>query len=1303
MNNLYIKFSFLVLILFSLTGPLVAQTTSETLTNPKCPSCKDGRIDVEWTFSHPRVTDLRVRLYDSSGRLVHTENYAPYNFTKLAVGTYTISYEYKSGNWRDYTTKDVSLSSAAVTGPFEQRTSQNSVDKKIYNIKGDFTMIGNTNLTLENYSENGNNSGNMVYVDVDSDPSTLNSSSATLAFSTENEAKPQCSNVIYAGLYWTGRSSTTRNSFTISEMGTVLQVVDEDFTVENDDDLPSSDFSMSVSHGNYYYSYPDWDHCVVYNFESSDGTDIRFLFFDNNKVLYRIGSGDYTKVTGNVNTVSGIMTASFAPITIYSETGGITLTVDELKRGSATNQYSSYYEGNSEASGNVSGIVTVETGMLTKTYNKREIFIKHAGESTYQKITARADDIHYPTNTHSAIFAAYAEVTDYVQKNGIGEYFVADMALREGDDDGGTGYSGGWGLVVVYENSKMNWRDVTLFDGYAYVKKEGNGVTSYDLPISGFNAVQSGDVNIKLGLMASEGDVDIPGDFIKIQNAAQNNWISLSHEDNATNNFFNSSISTGDDTRNPNLKNNTGVDISMFDVPNTGNSNIENGQTSTKFRYGTSQDTYAIFALAMAVDAYVPEAVATNIITNIEGFTGDIVDGTPVSPGGTISYRMDIRNRGTEAITDAQLVLPVPYTTTCTSWNVDVGSVDYDHAVGATGSIVWNIGTLPVPDEGPDQILGTLTYTLKVTEDCSILGNVHCSPSVAVGGGGGSTGTGATSHESITGFSIITGYELEGECAGEPITTPVNIVIDTEDFVLKNCKPTEIETEQEYFYCNLGSSAVIGIGDVNDYFPPGCRFYNSNPNDEDTIEDIIEYTDGFPASIGTETYYAVPPGYTSCFYKFKITVKNITSEPKVTNVRCCEGDTDVVLQVNPSVDGYELFYFTDETGGISHSTLDPSTDVPTTTTYWVSEGESASCLSPNRVPLEVTVNPLPTVPIGTASRSFCGSATIADLVASSGSDVVDWYSVSIGGAVLNSTDALSSGTYYAEARNETTDCVSSSRLPVSVSVNPSVSVDAGSNKRICQGDPVVLSPTVSPASGTFSYEWRIQGETDILASTKDYTFDAVGDPNLNSTVKYEVTAMDDLTGCSSTDVVSVTTLSSPSTTTVTSLNPSCPNLDSGSITFSFPDHPNRTNIQFSVNDSSGSYENSADNAGSYTFSGLVSGDYNLWVRWGNKDCPLDLGVLTLVLDNIPDVSFTYAQSVYCTNDENPTPNITTSGGSFTSTTGISIDSTTGVIDLSASIGGAYVVTYTIEGDCGGSSSQEVTINTSPKPIGIFFD
>ena len=52
------------------------------------------------------------------------------------------------------------------------------------------------------------------------------------------------------------------------------------------------------------------------------------------------------------------------------------------------------------------------------------------------------------------------------------------------------------------------------------------------------------------------------------------------------------------------------------------------------------------------------------------------------------------------------------------------------------------------------------------------------------------------------------------------------------------------------------------------------------------------------------------------------------------------------------------------------------------------------------------------------------------------------------------------------------------------------------------------------------------------------------------------------------------------------------------------------------------------------------------------------------------------------------------GGMFSSTTGLIIDSSTGLIDLDASSAGTYTISYTTTGVCSATSTQDVTI-TAP--------
>ncbi len=90
---------------------------------------------------------------------------------------------------------------------------------------------------------------------------------------------------------------------------------------------------------------------------------------------------------------------------------------------------------------------------------------------------------------------------------------------------------------------------------------------------------------------------------------------------------------------------------------------------------------------------------------------------------------------------------------------------------------------------------------------------------------------------------------------------------------------------------------------------------------------------------------------------------------------------------------------------------------------------------------------------------------------------------------------------------------------------------------------------------------------------------------------------------------------------------------------------------------------------------------------------------TITITNAPDASFSYANSAYCINGTNPTPIITGSAGSFTSTpSGLSIASGTGVINLGASTPGNYTVTNTIaaSGACPqATATATVTVNALP--------
>jgi gliding motility-associated-like protein len=671
---------------------------------------------------------------------------------------------------------------AQVRQPFTQRTSQDSPNRKIYNIKGDFTMIGNTNMTLWDYSTERMNSNNyMTVVDKDTNSSTSNSSSANLTFSTENGASPECSNILFAGLYWTGRTD------------------------------------QNVS----------------------------------------------------------------------------------------TNQ-------------------------------KRQVKFKGPG-SSYTNIQASS----YNIPGDNSMYAAYAEVTDIVKAGGTGEYWVADMALSEGNG-GSTGYYGGWGLIVIYENQQMNLRDVTIFDGYAYV--EGNATRQFEIPVSGFNTAQAGDINLKLGMMAGEGDRGISGDYFSIKKRNGNSWQPLSHSLNSTDNFFNSSIKTAG-SRNPNPINNTGLDISMFEIDNNNNQVIGNNQTSTTFRYGSTQDTYIIINMAMSVDAYTPDFEAVTSIGQ-----------TTAEPGEEVTYNIDLYNKGSEEIDNAKITIPVPFNleyigneTEFSGATPTPNNVTFDPALGINGSIVWDIGTLPLPADRSN-ILGSLNLTFKVTEDCNILKNSTCGHQFQIPFTGTLSGKGAITGATFTDKGLIQGYQEQGQCETQPITSPLTIEVDATNFLQNNCQATPSELS----FSTCDSQNGFSVSDLQSYFPAGTKFYNSYP----VTSNSTQITGSFPTTAGTSSYYGVLKGSNSCYIPFEIIIDEITSVPVAENISYCIDDEAAALTATPSKSNYSLFYYTSEDGEPLNS-ITPSTAEVGETTYYVAEGESLNCISPNKTEITVSITGKP--------------------------------------------------------------------------------------------------------------------------------------------------------------------------------------------------------------------------------------------------------------------------------------------------------------------------------------------------------
>lgn len=139
---------------------------------------------------------------------------------------------------------------------------------------------------------------------------------------------------------------------------------------------------------------------------------------------------------------------------------------------------------------------------------------------------------------------------------------------------------------------------------------------------------------------------------------------------------------------------------------------------------------------------------------------------------------------------------------------------------------------------------------------------------------------------------------------------------------------------------------------------------------------------------------------------------------------------------------------------------------------------------------------------------------------------------------------------------------------------------------------------------------------------------------------------------------------------------------------------NFTLVPGSISPASATAVNSTtSNGGNIILGNLSTGAYSFNVEDANG-CPVTIsGTYT----GAQTATLSYLDDLYCLNDANPTAQVSgTLGGTFTSGPGLTLNSTTGAIDLISSTPGVYTVTYATPGPlCPGSDSYTITIEDYP--------
>ena len=316
------------------------------------------------------------------------------------------------------------------------------------------------------------------------------------------------------------------------------------------------------------------------------------------------------------------------------------------------------------------------------------------------------------------------------------------------------------------------------------------------------------------------------------------------------------------------------------------------------------------------------------------------------------------------------------------------------------------------------------------------------------------------------------------------------------------------------------------------------------------------------------------------------------------------------------------------------------TDIVGITSVSITYSSSAFCSDAN--------DPTPTISNNAGAGTFSSTAGLVFISTTTGE--VDISGSTAGSYVITYTDT--------DAATATFD--------LSINTIPTVTVSASAGI-ICDGESTILT-----ASGANSYTWSNGGTgASITVSPSTTTlFTATGT---------------DSNGCTSSGGTTITVNAQDSAAFSYAASAYCANGTDPSPTITGTAGGAFTSTAgLVINSGTGEIDLDASTVGTYSITYTTTGV-----------CPANQST-NITINAADNAAFAYSASSYEPTDADPTPTITgLTGGTFSGTTGLVINSSTGEIDLSASTVASHTITYDTT-----SSGSSVCPNTSTQTVDI---
>mgnify|MGYP000394657623 CR=1 FL=1 len=339
-------------------------------------------------------------------------------------------------------------------------------------------------------------------------------------------------------------------------------------------------------------------------------------------------------------------------------------------------------------------------------------------------------------------------------------------------------------------------------------------------------------------------------------------------------------------------------------------------------------------------------------------------------------------------------------------------------------------------------------------------------------------------------------------------------------------------------------------------------------------------------AIGSVTYYAQSEDTTTSCGSSTRTAVTLTIQPAPAaptsggdQIECEQDPIQTLTATATAPSGATVVWYDAATGG--NIVASPTLNTVGTISYYAQSSDNGTgCPSNSRTEVSLTIQPAPTAPISGGDQTECEQNPIQTLTATAtapATATVVWYDAATGGntvanPILNTVGTI---TYYAESENNTTNCPSTSRTPVTLTIEaiPAAPISGGDQTE-CEANPTQTMTATATAPSGATVDWYDAATGGNLVASP--TLSAVG------SVTYFAESRTTTSGCLSDSRTPVTlTMNSRPTIAITPASQSCsPDLSTYSVSVDV-NRGTVTSTEGTITDNGGN---------NWTISGITSGN-----------------------------------------------------------------------------------------------------------------